>query len=123
MNTNLDKTMNTQTTALFDKTGREVMKGDTLKIFHFIGARRKRHYMYQYVLDRVVTPTGVNLMKISHLSKDGPESHWHKLIDGSMVEEWEIVQGFAGVKPGQDFSDRPKTYLQNPELEHRATSE
>jgi len=36
--------------ALRDKTGREIRPGDMLKVFHFVGARRKRHYLYQQAL-------------------------------------------------------------------------
>ena len=30
--------------AAYDKTGREIMQGDILKVFHFVGRRNKRHY-------------------------------------------------------------------------------
>ena len=33
----------------FDKTGKQINEFDVLKVFHFIGARRKRHYMYKWV--------------------------------------------------------------------------
>ena len=32
---------------LKDEKGREIRPGDVLKIFHFVGARRKRHYRYE----------------------------------------------------------------------------
>ena len=33
----------------FDKTGKQICEFDVLKVFHFIGARRKKHYMYKWV--------------------------------------------------------------------------
>jgi hypothetical protein len=32
---------------LRDKHGREIEPGDILRVFHFTGANRKRHYMYK----------------------------------------------------------------------------
>ena len=32
-----------------DETGAVIQKGDIIRVFHFIGARRKKHYMYKYV--------------------------------------------------------------------------
>ena len=33
----------------FDKKGKQICEYDVLKIFHFIGARRKQHHMYKWV--------------------------------------------------------------------------
>ena len=33
-----------------DKAGRHIHPGDVLKVFHFVGARRRRHYMYEQAL-------------------------------------------------------------------------
>ena len=33
----------------FDKQGKQINEFDVLKVFHFIGSRRKRHYMYKWV--------------------------------------------------------------------------
>jgi len=85
-----------------DKTGREIYPGDTLKVFHFIGARRKRHYMYKHVIG--VTETGY--LKVSHL---GLEPDYYLIYqDGRTHHGIEIVQGDGGVELGQDFSDRPR---------------
>lgn len=32
---------------VIDKHGIPIMPGDVLKVFHFVGARNKRHYMYK----------------------------------------------------------------------------
>lgn len=37
------------TITILDKKGRKVEHGDLLKVFHFIGARRKKYYMYKIV--------------------------------------------------------------------------
>ena len=98
--------------ALYDRTGREIRVGDVLKIFHFTGARRKRYYMYQYVLGRRKLESGTELLHISYLGKDGPNKGWHTPIDGRCMEGWEIVQG-AGPRLGLGHEDRPKTYVPN----------
>ena len=95
--------------ALYDKTGRQIMIGDTLKVFHFAGARRKRHYMYKYVeKDRKG-----QYLQISNLNPD--QSYYWEKCDGRFMADVEIVQGYAGVKPGQDFSDRKR---HTPPTEH-----
>lgn len=33
-----------------DKTGRQIEPGDMMKVFHFVGRNRKRHYLYQQAL-------------------------------------------------------------------------
>ena len=33
----------------YDKNGTEIHEFDLLKIFHFIGARRKKYFMYKWV--------------------------------------------------------------------------
>lgn len=33
----------------YDKHGKEIHEFDLLKVFHFTGARRKKHYMYKWV--------------------------------------------------------------------------
>lgn len=33
----------------FDKTGKEIHEFDVLKVFHFVGAQRRKHYMYKWV--------------------------------------------------------------------------
>ena len=88
--------------AVYDKTGRQILPGDTLKMYHFRAAlRRERRYMYKYV-------TGYHAngkaLEVSHLSLDG-RKFWI-LLDGKIKQDIEIVQGYAGVKPGEDFRDR-----------------
>lgn len=84
-----------------DKTGREIMVGDTLKVFHFIGARRRRHFMYKYVSGIV----SGNYFRISHLN---PKDEAYLMeMDGRQHDDIEIVQGFGA--DGTPFDERPKT--------------
>ena len=85
-----------------DKTGRKIEVGDTLKIFHFTGSRRKKHYVYQYVIGKEKKPSWKRAMlKVSKLT---PENEYYYIaLDGSKRTGIEIVQGFAGK---QSFQDR-----------------
>ena len=89
---------------LYDKTGREIMVNDVLKVFHFIGARRKRHYMYKQAVE--VIYIGENrspYLRISHLN--GENEGYTQKINGCVMENTEIVQGFS---EGVSYEDRPK---------------
>lgn len=89
--------------AIYDKKGRPILPGDTLKIFHFRCAlRREIRYMYRYVTGYY----GDNALEISHLNPNG--GNYFILLDGSVKGDIEIVQGYAGVKPGDDFHDRKR---------------
>jgi len=82
-----------------DKTGREILPGDTLKVFHFTGARRKRHYMYKYV-----KWCNKETMKLSHLNLK--KETYSLPMNGKLLTDCEIVQGY-----GEDyvpFGDREK---------------
>jgi hypothetical protein len=35
---------------IFDKNGIEIEEFDILKVFHFVGVRKKKHYMYKMVI-------------------------------------------------------------------------
>lgn len=92
---------------VLDRTGREILPGDTLKVFHFTGARRKRHYMYKYVLSvwrLPAWPEGTDALRISHLHP--AEDSYFRIRDGKTWEEAEIVQGYG--ENGQPFDERPK---------------
>ncbi len=77
---------------LYDKNGRQIMRGDVLKVFHFVGARRKRHYMYKQALDTVMLgkTSPAPYLAISHLEMDG--EHYHEREDGRVLRDYEIVQ-------------------------------
>lgn len=77
---------------LYDKTGREIIIGDVLKVFHFTGSRRKKHFMYKQVVGRYLTKDSKTpYLKLSHLDTSGD---WYsEREDGRKVEGMEIVQG------------------------------
>lgn len=90
------------TEAVYDKTGREIMAGDILKVLHFIGHRRKRYYMYKQVIEERVLKSGHVYWSISHLM--GPDEGGYLLAkDGKVHDDYEIVQGLD-----VNFEDRPR---------------
>lgn len=79
---------------MLDKSGRKIMPGDVLMVFHFIGARRKRHYMYKQALryerGRLV---------ISHLNRIDETEAWElgknyytEAADDRPRSDYEVVQ-------------------------------
>ena len=77
-----------------DKHGREIMRGDIVKVYHFTGSRRKRYYMYKQALGIRVWPSGTGRMMFSHLDFDS-DGHYYE--DLKMLRDYEIVQCLAGV--------------------------
>lgn len=84
---------------LLDEKGREIKPGAVLRVFHFVGSRRKRHYMYkqavEYLADHV---SGSPYLKISHLNrvKDEPwklgDNYYLEHADGRRLVGYEVVQ-------------------------------
>jgi len=98
---------------LFDKRGIPIERGDVLKVYHFTGARRKRHYMYKQCLGfkMIGKNADVPYMVFSHLNfiedtigRDGP---YLEKPDGRILVDYEIVQSM-----GDDFEDRPRSTLE-----------
>ncbi len=92
---------------VYDQHGIEILVGDTLKVFHFIGPRRKRFYMYKHVIARETLGT-VNpapFYRISHLDLK-PDSYYWEQIDGGRLGGVEIVQGYG--TDGTPYDQRPK---------------
>lgn len=88
--------------AIYDKFGREIMLGDILKVFHFVGLRNKRHYMYKQVVAERVCKSPPHYWFLSHLNlREG--DGYHLARDGSILDGYEIVQS-ADAK----FEDRPR---------------
>ena len=90
----------------YDRKGIPVLPGDTVKVFHYIAAQRKeKRYMYKLAVEIGDRGTrGASLIKFNHLAND--DSYYWMLMDGAVHEDYEIVQGYAGVKPGGDFRNR-----------------
>jgi len=93
---------------LVDKHGRPIRVGDILKVFHFIGARRKRYFMYKQVVDvmRLGSPPK-SYLKISHLSMD-PNEYYTERLDGRHLSDVEIIQS-----PDANFESRPRRALED----------
>lgn len=93
--------------AVYDKTGRQIMVGDILKVFHFQGARwRKKYFMYKQVMGaRVFSEGSAPRLLVSHLNmkewsdKDGGYTLGQ---DGEILADVEIVQGLDW------YHDRPR---------------
>lgn len=92
---------------VLDRNHREILPGDTLRVFHFIGALRKKHYMYKHVLGIYTHPEwreGLDALSISHLSQEGDS--YLVLRKGQVETEYEIVQGYG--TDGTPFYERKK---------------
>ncbi len=50
----------------FDENGNQIHEFAVIKVFHFIGARRKKHYMYKWI--RIVEDKGKRYYMAQHLS-------------------------------------------------------
>lgn len=91
--------------AIFDKTGREIMCGDILKVYHFISAhRRKKYFMFKQVVGTAVL--GIDrpsiYFRLSHL--DLGDGYYFQKIDGRHLTDYEIVQSANA----PHFEDRPR---------------
>jgi hypothetical protein len=90
---------------IYDIKGREIKPFDLIKLYHFTGSRRKKYYMYKWVLQFGDYLFGMHLEKpIDFNSKFGNFSLSQSLIDNSYGE---IIQG-SGYEFGFSFEDRPK---------------
>jgi hypothetical protein len=88
--------------AVHDKTGREIMVGDVLKVFHFTAAvRRKRHFMYKQVVANDNFRDGTPYLKVSHL--DMTADGYTLICDGKHLSDYKIVQSV-----GVQFENRPR---------------
>lgn len=84
-----------------DKKGIPIINGDILKIFHFVGRRNKKHYMYKYVLS---TNEPNNFYKIAHLPSTPSEfgkSYYYLKDEDQIEDDYEIVQGYCEKQVGK----------------------
>jgi hypothetical protein len=86
---------------LRDKTGRQIERGDILRVFHFIGRRNKRHYMYKQALGVKKIGSESEYMMISHLELD--DKYYVERCDGRSLADYEIVQSIDA-----KFEERPR---------------
>lgn len=83
--------------ALYDRRGIPIERGDVVKVFHFVGARRKRHFMYHQCIGAMEIGTaGTPYVAFSHLNfvedhlkLDGP---YLERPDDRVLTDYEIVQ-------------------------------
>ena len=79
---------------MLDKAGRVIQPGDVLKVFHFVGARRKRHYMYKQALryerGRLLI-SHLNCVDDAEPRKYG-DHYYCEAANGKPRSEYEIVQ-------------------------------
>ena len=92
---------------LIDKNGREIRVGDVLKVFHFVGSRSKKHYMYKQVVERLDPPKACTPMfVISHLERNPPDRGTFVMsVNNKVWLDAEIVQGYEG---GVSFDQRQR---------------
>jgi hypothetical protein len=93
----------------FDKNGIPFAAGDVVKVFHFVGARRKRHYMYKQVMGDRTWPSGHTCWVFSHLNllpPEGPNGGFYIARDGRHYLDYEIVQCCS--RYPEHFSTRPR---------------
>ncbi len=87
----------------YDKRGTPIIRGDIVKVFHFTGARRKRHYMYKQCLGEQFLHSSHDhkYMFFSHLNfqDDGP----YTVSIGKHLSDYEIVQSIKC-----DHENRPR---------------
>ena len=96
----------------FDKHGVPIERGDIVKVLHFIGARRKRHFMYKLCLGPgryPSSPEGWHGVFFSHLNfreigdRNGP---YHE-EPGAHLAAYEIVQSIK-----RDHDTRPRLSIE-----------
>lgn len=90
-----------------DKHGRAMKMGDVLKVFHFVGARRKRYFMYKQIvgtrmLDGYGSKPKVPYFDVSHLNMDGGKENYTIGMNEGVLPDYEILQGL------DDIESRPK---------------
>jgi hypothetical protein len=80
----------------YDKNGTEIKEFAVLKVFHFIGARRKRHYMYKWV--KLKGWDGKLYWVARHLTNDNPGNYYQlravanaqrQLTDTEIVQQYD----------------------------------
>jgi hypothetical protein len=95
---------------IYDKNGIPIHIGDVLKIYHFTAAlRRKKYYMYKWVIDKIKTNAGFERFILSHLNKPNLnyKNGYCLQADNMVHKEIEIVQGW-GPKEHESFEDRKR---------------
>jgi len=76
--------------ALKDKHGQVIQEFDLLKVFHFTGSRRKKYFMYKWVIKNLESP---GMLFGLHLEESG-DSFWIGVENGKdkIFKDYEIIQ-------------------------------
>ncbi len=85
---------------LRDKTGRQIERGDVLKVYHFTGARRKRYFMYKQAMG-VRSINGTDYAVMDHLDMNA--EYYLECCDGRTLPDYEIVQSIDA-----KYHERPR---------------
>lgn len=78
---------------VIDKNGREIEVGDVVKVYHFTGRNRRRHFMYKQVIERVNrSDSTLEHFVVSHLTET--LRTYILLIEDQYELNYEIVQSW-----------------------------
>jgi hypothetical protein len=89
---------------LHDMNGIPIYPGDLLKSFHFVGRRRKRHYVYHTA---VFKGGAMRMVPTCHLEPTKVSGGGACLMDQALMNHAEVISGHG---PGDclDHTDRKK---------------
>lgn len=90
---------------VFDKNGYPIKIGDLLKVFSFVGSRRKKYFMYKLVTEKNGKLYAVAAHEVVNKGVQGSTGYFLSLQDGVHLEQVEIVEGYFD---GVHYEDRPK---------------
>lgn len=96
---------------LYDINKIPIFVGDVLKISHYTNSRRKKEFMYKWVIERKLVRNKLLFFEffiISHLQTPNLNDSKHiyrVVIDDSIYEGCEIIQGY-GVDGENYFKER-----------------
>ena len=92
------------TEQFYDRRGVPISKGDLVRSFHFIGARRKIHYLYHTVVDEGGVLYMVPTCWLEPTFQDGGKAQL-KFMATEMQAE--VIHGF-GPEPYLSYEERPR---------------
>jgi len=89
-----------------DCKGVPIYPGDLVRSLHFIGARRKRHYLYHVAVFNTVEQC-MEMVPTVYLEPTTPNQGGRYWLDQNMADGAEVIHGFG---PGDclDYTDRKK---------------
>lgn len=92
-------------TEMYDKNARQIYAGDLLRSLHFIGARKKRYYLYHVA---VTAKHGLEAVPVCYLEPSkAADGGGRCLITKQCEGMFEIIHG-CGPEPYLGFEDRPR---------------